>query len=447
VTKRAEEAVWAVESSPRVPRGELSGRFAARRKETKKEHRSFGTIIETRGRFKVRYTGPDRKLHRAGITFTTRERAQGWLFEERKLIELHEWTPPSLRRAQVHKDELTLDEFARDWIAKRLVRGRPLKDRTREHYLDIHERWFTALHDLQLASITQADIDRWYHALPAAPTMRIHAYSLLKAIYRTAVTRKLVEESPVAVEGATARATPKDVTLLTVAQVQALSDAVPPRHRLLILLAAWCGLRFGELTALRRRDIDLAEGTITVEQAAVTVSGQRLITTPKSAAGYRTIYLPPHLTEDVRQHLAIFTPTGADALVFPGNEGQPLTPGQVHGHSPRFDKGTGKKKHPGNGFYKARHEIGRPDFRFHDLRHFAATMAAISGATTKELMQFAGHSDIHVAMRYQEAVTDRQRDLAHRMAALAGVPAEGPHRDPSDQSRSWVGPSSRSSGD
>ncbi len=422
-------------------------RFAPRRKETKKEHRSFGTIIETRGRFKVRYTGPDRQIHRAGITFTTRERAQGWLSEERKLIELHEWTPPSLRRAQVHTDELSFDEFARDWIAKRLVRGRPLKDRTREHYLDIHQRWFTALHELQLASITQADIDRWYHALPAAPTMRSHAYSLLKAIYRTAVTRKLVEQSPVDVEGATARATAKDVTLLTVAQVQALSDAMPPRHRLLILLAAWYGLRFGELTALRRRDIDLAEGTITIEQAAVTVSGQRLITTPKSAAGYRSIYLPPHLTDDVRQHLVIFTPTGADALVFPGNGGQPLTPGQVHGHSPRFDKRTGKKTHPGNGFYKARHQIGRPDFRFHDLRHFAATMAAISGATTKELMQFAGHSDIHVAMRYQEAVTDRKRDLANRMAALAGVPAEGSPRDASGQPRSWAGPSSRSSDD
>jgi integrase len=447
VTKRADEAVWALESSPRVPRGELSGRFAPRRKETKKEHRSFGTIVETRGRFKVRYTGPDRQLHRAGITFTTRERAQGWLSEERKLIELHEWTPPSLRRAQVHADELSFDEFARDWIAKRLVRGRPLKDRTREHYLDIHQRWFTALHELQLASITQADIDRWYHGLPAAPTMRSHAYSLLKAMYRTAVTRKLVEQSPVDVEGATARNTPKDVTLLTVAQVQALSDAMPPRHRLLILLAAWCGLRFGELTALRRRDIDLAEGTITVAQAAVTVSGQRLITTPKSAAGYRTIYLPPHLTEDVLQHLAIFTPTGADALVFPGDEGQPLTPGQVHGHNPRFDKRSGKRTHPGNGFYKARHQIGRPDFRFHDLRHFAATMAAISGATTKELMQFAGHSDIHVAMRYQEALTDRKRDLAHRMAALARVPTEGSHQDPSDQSRSWVGPSSSSSGD
>ena len=36
-------------------------------------------------------------------------------------------------------------------------------------------------------------------------------------------------------------------------------------------------------------------------------------------------------------------------------------------------------------------------------------------------MQFAGHSDIHVAMRYQEAVNDRKKDLAKRMAALAGL--------------------------
>ena len=168
-----------------------------------------------------------------------------------------------------------------------------------------------------------------------------------------------------------------------------------------------------------RSHINFDEGTITVEQAAVTVGGQRVITTPKSAAGRRTIYLPTHLTEDARHHLAAFTATDAEALVFPGNDDQPLTPGQVYGHAPRFDKKTRKQTHPGNGFYKARHQIGRPDFRFHDLRHFAATMAAISGATTKELMQFAGHSDIHVAMRYQEAVSERKKDLARRMTELA----------------------------
>ena len=417
------------QSSPQVPRGELSGRLATRRRETKPEHRSFGTIIETRGRFKVRYTGPDRKLHRAGMTFTNRERAQGWLASELKLIEFGEWTPPAERRRQVEVASTTFDEFARDWIDNRLVKGRPLKDRTREHYLDIHERWFAPLHDRALASIAHQDINAWYRTLPDAPTMRSHAYSLLKSIFRTAVARRLVTESPVAVEGATARSTPKDVTLLTVAQVQDLARAMPPRHQLLVLLAAWCGLRFGELTALRRRDLDLAEGTITVRQAAVTVSGQRLITTPKSVAGRRTVYLPPHLIEDVHLHLATFTASDADALVFPGNEGLPLTPGQVYGHAPRFNKRTGKQTHPGNGFYKARHQIGRPDFRFHDLRHFAATMAAISGATTKELMQFAGHSDIHVAMRYQEAVNDRKRDSPNGWPRWAcRTPARG---DPS----------------
>ncbi len=400
----------------------------------------------TRGRWKAFYVGPDRLRHTAGMTFSNQVRAQGWLATELGLIERGEWTPPAERRRQVAAAALTFDEFARDWIERRLVRGRPLKDRTREHYLDIHQRWFTALHGRTLSSITGLDIERWYHGLPDAPRMRSHAYSLLKSIFRTAVAHRLVTESPVAVEGATARSTPKDITLLTVAQVQALADAMPARHRLLVLLAAWCGLRFGELTGLRRRDINLDQESISVEQAAVTVGGARLITTPKSAAGRRTVYLPPHVIADLHHHLASFTAPGANALVFPGTDGHPLTPGQVYGHGPRYDQ-AGKRKHPGNGFYKARHEIGRPDFRFHDLRHFAATMAAISGATTKELMQFAGHSDIHAAMRYQEAVTDRKRDLAHRMAALAGVPAEVAHQDPSVQSRSRVEPSSSSSGD
>ena len=81
--------------------------------------------------------------------------------------------------------------------------------------------------------------------------------------------------------------------------------------------------------------------------------------------------------DDARHHLATHTRSGADDLVFPGTDGLLLTPGQVYGHAPR-QRGR-KGHHAGTGFYRARAEIGRPDFRFHDLRHFAATMAAISG--------------------------------------------------------------------
>ncbi|WP_454228173.1 tyrosine-type recombinase/integrase [Propioniciclava flava] len=314
----------------------------------------------------------------------------------------------------------TFDEFAREWIENRLVKGRPLKDRTREHYLDIHERWFKPLHERTLTSITHTDIERCvYRALPDAPTMRSHAYSLLKSIFRTAAPVAWSRNPPSPLRAPPPAPGPRTSPCSPSPRYKRSPTRCLPRHRLLVLLAAWCGLRFGELTALRRRDIDLNEGTITVEQAAVTVASQRIITTPKSAAGRRTIYLPTHLTEDARHHLAAFTTTDAEALVFPGNDDQPLTPGQVYGTCPPDRQEDPEADTPGNGFYRARHQIGRPDFRFHDLRHFAATMAAISGATTKELMQFARHSDIHVAMRYQEAVNDRKKDLAKRMAALA----------------------------
>ena len=423
MTGRAPGAKADLQSSPQVPRGGLSGRIGPRPRKTKTDHRSFGTIVEARGRFKVRYTGPDKQLHRAGMTFSTRERAQGWLAGELKLIEYGEWTPPAQRRIQAEAEAeaavINFDEYARDWISTRMVKGRPIKARTREHYLDIHDRLFRPLHRLPLAAISPTTVDRWYRALPEAPTMRAHAYSLLKSIFRTAVSRKLVAESPVNVEGATARNTPKDIELLTIDQIEQLADAMPERHRLLVLMAAWAGLRFGELTALRRRDLDLEHGTVKIERAVVTVGGQRVLTTPKSAAGNRTVHLPTNLLGEIGRHLAQHTGPNPDDLVFPGNQGTPLTPGQVYGHAPRFDKKTKRRIHPGNGFYRARHEIGRPDFRFHDLRHFAATMAAISGATTKELMQFAGHNDIHVAMRYQETINDRKRDLAARMGALA----------------------------
>ncbi len=236
VTYRASGDVSSGEVTPKLPRPSVavgdprepaSGR---RGPKLGASYRTFGTVAPTRGRWQAFYVGPDRHRHTAGLTFSNQVRAQGWLATELGLIERGEWTPPTERRRQVEAAALTFDEFARDWIENRLLRGPPLKDRTREHYLDIHQRWFTALHARTLSAITGLDVEGWFHGLPDAPTMRSHAYSLLKSIFRTAFAHRLVTESLVAVEGAT----PKDITLLTVAQVQIVADAMPPRHRLLV---------------------------------------------------------------------------------------------------------------------------------------------------------------------------------------------------------------------
>ena len=67
-------------------------------------------------------------------------------------------------------------------------------------------------------------------------------------------------------------------------------------------------------------------------------------------------------------------------------------------------------------YYPARRAAGRPDLRFHDLRHTGATLAAATGATIAELMRRLGHSTAQAAMRYQHATDDR--DAGHCRSAV-----------------------------
>ena len=68
-------------------------------------------------------------------------------------------------------------------------------------------------------------------------------------------------------------------------ELEALTMAMPERYRLMILLASWCGLRFGEITELRRHDVDLTDGVVNIRRAVVRVDGEFIIGTPKTDAG------------------------------------------------------------------------------------------------------------------------------------------------------------------
>ena len=74
-------------------------------------------------------------------------------------------------------------------------------------------------------------------------------------------------------------------------------------------------------------------------------------------------------------------------------------------------------------YYPARKAAGRPDLRFHDLRHTGATLYAQAGATLKELMARLGHTTPTMAMRYQHVAEGRDRVIADRMSELAGQAA------------------------
>ena len=178
---------------------------------------------------------------------------------------------------------------------------------------------------------------------------------------------------------------------------------MPEKYRALILIAAWCGLRWGEVSELRRRDLDLASMTLRVERAVVWRKGQPTVGTPKSRAGVRTIALPPNLRPALRRHLAEHAMPGPDGLLFPN------ATRKGHLHVNTLSKT----------YHRARRVAGRPDLRIHDLRHTAATMAAQACATLAELITRMGHSTAKAALVYQHVAEGRDRIIAERMALLA----------------------------
>jgi integrase len=173
----------------------------------------------------------------------------------------------------------------------------------------------------------------------------------------------------------------------------------------MVLLASWCALRFGEIAELRRSDLDLRRGVIHVRRGVVRVGGHREVGTPKSEAGARDLAIPPHLIPVLREHLDTMPLRGRDQLLFPAADGTShLAPSTLY-----------------RVFYPARAAAGRPDLRWHDLRHTGAVLAAQTGATLAELMGRLGHSTPGAAMRYQHIAGGRDAEIARALSKLAEV--------------------------
>ena len=250
-----------------------------------------------------------------------------------------------------------------------------------------------------------------HRARHQTPTQRAHAYGLLRTILTTAVQDGLIAANPCHIRGAGNSKRVHKIKPLTLLELETFGYHMPERQQLMVLLAAWCGLRFGELTELRRSDIDLKNGRLKIRRAVVRVAGQPIISTPKSDAGVRDVAVPPHLIPIVKAHIAEHTQFGRDGLLFPAAGGGHLAPSSLYGRAPT-------RTRPGWGFYAARTSAGRPDLRWHDLRHTGASLAAATGATLAELMARLGHSTHSAALRYQHAAADRDLEIARKLSAM-----------------------------
>ena len=360
--------------------------------------RRFGSVRRLpSGRYQARYLGPDGQTHNAPVTFSAKGDAETYLATVRADIVRSSWQPPSRQPEQVP----TFSQYAGDWLA---VRSRDLKPRTTALYRGLLDRHLCPqLGGVQLDQITPAAVRAWHSRLDTGPTRRAHAYSLLRTILNTAVADDVIAANPCRLRGAGQSRRIKDIRPATLDELSRLAEEMPDRLGAIVLLAAWCGLRFGELVELRRKDVDTKEGVLRVRRAVTWVDGQPVIGVPKSDAGVRDVAIPPHLLPAVAAHLLEHAGKGHDGLLFTAVDGvSPLTHDML--------------KRP---FDRARQAAGRPDLRFHDLRHTGAVLAAQTGATLAELMARLGHSTPGAALRYQHAAAGRDAQIAVALSRIA----------------------------
>lgn len=367
------------------------------------------------GRWQARYPGPDATLHPAPDTFPTKTDAELWLVDKEAEIRRYGWHDPYAGRVR-------LGDYARDWLAGRKSDIAPTTYDKYEVFLRLHLAPF--LGAFELADLSTERVRRWRAERLAAlapkggPTVA-GSYRLLRAILNTAVEDERIRSNPCRIKGADRDDSPERPTV-AITDVFAIADAIrPERWRCMVLLAAFTSLRFGELIALRRRDVDLGEGLIVVRRKVGEAGGKQYLGAPKTRAGRRTVAIPAALGPELVHHLDEWAEQGPNGRVFLG----------ARGATPR--------RSDFNKLWHAAVEAAGVDvdpdlgLHLHDLRHTGNDLRS-PGASLRDLMTHMGHSTQHAALVYQHADTERQKAMAALVSAaieqakghVAGTPAD-----------------------
>lgn len=361
----------------------------------------------------------------APSTFASKADAEAWLVVERRRAEdVETYLPPPARHraaeiARRAAAKPTFAVYAERWIERRRVKGKPLAARTKASNADYLRRFLNpTFGEVPIDQITFTMVDDWYHDLcPNHPNQRAKVYSFARAVMNTATSMggpMPGAGNPFAIRGAGAAETaPRHEHVFNDEERQVLVAHMRDDRKAMILLALWCGLRYGEIAALRRSDIDLKLGIVKVRRSvAFPPAADPVEKEPKSTAGIRDARIPASVIPDIRRHLNTYV-TGREGLLFPARDGGYLRPVTFYG------KGEAR------GWYGALRAAGRweddPKKRphFHDLRATGATEVARVTRNVAEVQRWLGDSTPQAAMRYMRATDGAMDEIADKLSAIA----------------------------
>lgn len=355
--------------------------------------RRFGSIRRLpSGRFHASFIDPDGRRQVAPETYRTEADAARYLDRVDRDIKRGHWIPDEgLGRR-------TLRECCEAYLEENPRVGLRWAETCRRN-MRLH---MAELLDMPIVTITPPVVRAWHaRALRGSGgrTSISQSYRLMRAVLNVAVQDGAILRNPCNIPGAGAQRSPER-KIATPAQVTQLVEATTPRFRAAVVLAAWCGLRRGEVCALRTDDVDLESGLVRVRRNWVELLEEptRFEKDPKSDAGKRTVTIPPHVIPILQTHADQFAGT---EYFFVDRLGNRVRSNSVY-----------------QAFVRARKKVG-VEISFHDLRHTGQSLAAATGASLVDLKKRLGHSSTAAAQRYMHALEGRDAQIAKALSQLA----------------------------
>jgi integrase len=325
-----------------------------------------------------------------GRTFRTKRDAELFLGRQSADIQRGDYLDARLART-------TFTQWAEEWLST-TVHPKP---RTQASYESIlRKRVLPVFGEARIAAVEQVDVRRFVAQLARGgdePGTIRNIFNVLRLVFGAAVASGAIRANP-CTGVRMPRSTRTEMLFLEPEQILELADAITPAFRTLVLVAAYTGLRAGEIGALRVGRVDLLRATAHVRESLADVNG-RLVFGPTKTYGQRTVRLPRFLCEELADHLSGRLHQ-ADDFVFTGSSGGPLRHNLFY------------TRH----FKPAVVRAGLPTaLRFHDMRHTCAALLIAQGAHPKAIMERLGHSSIQVTL-------DR---YGHLFASLDGTLTDG----------------------
>jgi integrase len=333
-------------------------------------------------RYRVRYRKPDRgQTMQSG--FTTKHRAEEFAasVEHKKLA--GEYVSPTLGR-------ITVAELAPEWLARKRQATAP------SHYRMLESAWRTHVEPVwghvSVAGVDAGAVEAWIAAMGATgagATTVLRAYGVLSGILGAAVKSRRLAVNPAKGVENLPRKTARRHVYLSADDVAALADAAG-LHGALVLVLAYCGVRWGEAIALRVRDVEFLRRRLNVHENAVQVGAHHAVG-PTKGRESRSVPVPAFVLDELSAQCRGKTPGD---LVFPARGG---------GYLPRPKSSNGW-------FIRAVRETGVQAITPHDLRHTCASLAVSAGVNVLALARMLGHKDPSVTLRVYADLFDEDLD-------------------------------------